>query len=171
MLRTLLFAAVLPGVCLQAQAQESLLVGRVERIVLLPAGTQECPPACPPGQPAGADGARSVCVSNAGGCQRTAFQVERVLLGPGQPGPRDFSGRLGEWGRQDFPVIHDPILVHVEDGRVRWSRIVERGGQAWFEAAPLEGEVIAGIPVASLAPDADGQVPLARLLERVGARR
>ncbi len=168
MRRALLFALALPGVA--AHAEEALLVGRVERITLQPAGTQECPPSCPPQQPAGADGSTRVCVSNAGGCQRTAFQVERMLLGAGQPGLRDFSSRIGEWGRQDFPLIHAPLLVHVVDGRVRWSEIVERDGQAWFAAAPLKGDVIGGVPVASLDADAGGLVPLARLVGRLVER-
>jgi hypothetical protein len=168
-MRRLLSAAALLAAAMPALAQEALLIGRVERITLLPSGTPACASPCPPAVTR-ADGSTTVCVSNAGGCQQTAFQVERVLLGPDAVGSKDFSSRIGEWGRQDFPVVQDPILVHVDDGRVHWSRLGERQGVLVFDAAPLARDVIDGVAVSSLQPDADGQLPLEQLLARLPAR-
>lgn len=151
-------------------AVESLLVGRVESILVLPKDVPECPSSCPPSAPA-AQGVTRVCVANDGGCQRTAFRVERVLLGDERVGPKEFSQRTGEWGKLVFPVRHDPILVHVDGERVRWSALHERDGKLYFEAGALGEDVIAGVAVSALEADEHGWVPLERLSGRLPARR
>jgi hypothetical protein len=172
MRNTLLSAVMLLAAGAPALAGEALLVGRVERIVLLPAGVDACPPACPASAPPGPDGRVRVCVSNAGGCQQTTFSVERVVLGDTRPGTRQFDARIGEWGRPALPAIHDPILVHVrEDGQVRWTSLVERDGQVSFAVAPLGNDVVGGVAVAKLAADADGRAPLDLLVQRARAQR
>lgn len=163
-------AASLFGAAIPVLAGESLLIGRVESILMLPTETPECPSLCPPSAP-NAQGLTRVCISNDGGCQRTSFQVERVLLGDESVGPKAFSQRTGEWGQLVFPVRHDPILVYVKDNRVHWAALHERDGKLYFEPDAFAKDVIAGVAVSALAADDRGLVPLERLSERLPARR
>lgn len=158
-----LFASVMAAGA--AVAGESLLVGRVERIVVLPKDVPECPSLCPPAVP-DARGMTRVCISNDGGCQRTTFEVERVLLGDETAGTKEFSNRTGEFGKLIFPVQRQAILVHVDGERVRWSALFEREGKLYFDIAAFGSDVIAGVPVASLEADDRGQAPLDQLVGR-----
>lgn len=166
-----LIGSVLLGACLPLLAQESLLLGRVERITMLPPGVAACPAACPEVPAQQSDGRVRVCVSNEGGCQQTEFRIERVLLGNEATGLKTFQGRIGEWGRLDFPNTHAPILVHVDRGRVHWASTAERDGTLYIDAANLERDTVAGVAVRSIAPDERGTIALDRLLDGVRAPR
>ena len=154
--------------CTVARAQESLFVARLERLTLAPNGGPYCPPVCPP-PTAGADGARTVCMSNDGGCQRTDVRVERVLLGDVQLGPQTFDARLGEWGKPDFPLVHAPLLVHVTPA---WTDVAPLrtgpDGRAYVTIAALRHGTIGGIDVKAEPRNADGEVPLDVLAARLG---
>lgn len=159
-----LAAASLCGAGIPALAGESLLVGRVERITLVPRGAPECPSSCPTTTP---DGRPFVCVSNEGGCQHTRFRIEQVLLGDDKPGLKDVDNGMGEWGQLVFPLEHGPILVHLDGNRVRWSQVVRRDGRLWFAPQSFKRDVIQGVAPASIEAGADGWAPLDLLLERL----
>lgn len=148
-------------------ARESLVVGRVERITLQPSGTPGCASPCAQPAAAGPDGTTRVCIANAGGCQQTEFRIERVLLGDDAVGPRTYRDRIGEWGGQTFPVARGPILVHVDGGTTHWAALSERDGKLVFPAAPLKRDVIGGVAIAGLQPDANGELALDDLLGRM----
>ena len=171
-MRRLLVLAALLGTGLPALAQESLLIGRVERISLLPLGTKACPSTCTPSGP-DANGMIRVCVSNMGGCQHTEFQIDRVLMGDDSVGPATFKQRIGEWGKLDFPVSNKPILAYVdqERGIVHWALVTERGGRLYFEAKLFAQGAIAGVAIASLPPDSNGEIALDQLIERLPGKR
>jgi hypothetical protein len=171
-MRHLLVLAALLGTGLPALAQESLLIGRVERISLLPLGTPACPSTCTPSGP-DANGMIRVCVSNMGGCQHTEFQIDQVLMGSDSVGPATFKQRIGEWGKLDFPVSNKPILAYVdqERGIVRWSLLTQRDGHMVFEAKPFERTTVAGVAIASLPPDSNGEIALDQLIERLPGKR
>ncbi|QJD99170.1 hypothetical protein HH212_03245 [Massilia forsythiae] len=171
MRKRLLIGTALLGACLPALAQESLLLGRVERITMLPPGAAACPAACPALSAKQPDGSVRVCVSNESGCQQTEFRIERVLLGNEATSLKTFQGRIGEWGRLDFPNTHEPILVHVDAGRVHWASTAERDGKLYIDAAGLERDTVAGVAVRSIAPDERGTIALDRLLGGTRAPR
>jgi hypothetical protein len=163
-----LAAASMLGAALPALAGESLLIGRVERITLVPRGAPECPPSCPTTTP---DGRPFVCVSNEGGCQQTRFRIEQVLLGDGKPGLADFDNGMNEWGQLVFPLERGPILVHLNGKRVRWSQLYQRDGKFRFSPEAFKRDVIKGVAPASIEADADGWAPLDLLLDRLDPNR
>lgn len=169
LLLTAMLAAAVTVAAAPVQAQEALVVGRVERITLQPVDAPGC--ASPCAQPAGAgpDGTTRVCVTNAGGCQQTEFRIERVLLGDDAVGPKTYRDRIGEWGGHTFPAAHGPILVHIDRGATHWAALSERDGKLVFPAAPLKRDVIGGIAIAGLQPDANGELALDDLLGRMHA--
>jgi hypothetical protein len=171
--KTLLACAVLSfAACTAAQAQESLFVARVERITLQPRGARACPDLCANNGVRNPDGSIHVCVSNDGGCEKTEYEVERVLLGDMQPGPHTFDARIGEWGGTHLPVTHAPILVHIKPGFVEWAPVTVRNGRQLVDIKAFKRSgVVAGIDLRALAPtDGDG-VALDTLAERLPPRR
>lgn len=161
LLAALLTASLGAGV--PAAAQEALVIGRVERITLQPLKSPGCPDPC------AANGATRVCITNAGGCEETAFQIDQVLLGDDAPGPKTYRAPIGEWGGHRLPVSAHPILVHVVAGGIHWSDLTEHDGKRYFSAAAFKRDTIGGVAVASLAPDNNGEVPLDALVAQVRA--
>lgn len=159
--------------CTAVQAQESLFLAHVQRVMLAPPGVQFCSDLCVAGssvrQP---DGSIRVCVSNDGGCQKTEVQVDRVLLGDLQPGPHTFDNRIGEWGGMDFPVTERPILVHVKQSLVEWAPVTIRDGQPLVRVKAFRhGGKVAGVDLRAFARNDEDEVPLATLTERLPAGR
>lgn len=172
MRNTLLLTAMLAATATPAApvlAQEALVVGRVERITLQPIDAPGCSSPCAQPAAAGPAGTTHVCVANAGGCQQTEFRIERVLLGGDAVGPKTYRDRIGEWGGATFPVARGPILVHVDRGATHWAALSERDGKLVFQAAPLKRDVIGGVAIAGLQPDANGELALDDLLGRMHA--
>jgi len=170
-MRQLLVLAAVLVTGLPALAQESLLIGRVERISMVPRDADACPSACAAAGIALKPG--TVCVSNDGGCQQTTFRIERVLAGDERAGMTTFDMRTGEWGKMYFPVTHAPILVYIDGaaGRVRWSLLAQRDGHTVFEAKPFERTTVAGVAIASLPPDSNGEIALDELIGRLPNKR
>lgn len=99
-------AVALFGGCSIASAQDGLFAGHVQRVILQPSGTEDCPRPCPVEGTLRADGLRTVCISNSGGCQTMDVKVDQVYLGEAGDGTRRVQSRIGEWG-PDFPVTEE----------------------------------------------------------------
>jgi len=138
-----LIAAALLVVCSTVSAQDVVLIGHVQRVILQPSGTENCPPPCPVTSRTHADGSQTVCISNSGGCQMMEVKVARVYRGVVQEQIRQFKSRIGEWG-PSFPVTDKLIVVSEEAGRVHWSIATELEGKIFFDPKRLSS--LGGIP-------------------------
>lgn len=118
-----------------ASAQDVLLAGHVQRVILQPSGTEDCPPPCPVTE-RHPDGSQTVCISNAGGCQMMDVKIDRVYRGVAPGETRRFRSRIGEWG-PSFPVTDKRIVVSEEAGRVSWSPAIERDGKILIDPKHL----------------------------------
>lgn len=161
-----LIATALFGACSMVYAQDVLLIGRVQRVILQPSGTENCPPPCPAKANVRPDGTQTVCVSNQGGCETMEVKVDHIYRGVAGAGARHFKSRIGEFG-PSFPVTEKPILVSEEAGKVSWSPVIEKDGRIFIDPKRLRS--IGGIPTS--AKD-DGQiVELDEVLARTGTGR
>jgi hypothetical protein len=157
------------GAAFRASAGEQLFTGRVEKIVLRPTGSANCPPPCPPAVTR-ADGSMRVCVSNAGGCQSTDITVQDVYAGDLRPGSTiTVESRTGEWGGTTFPESRGLILVNLDDNVHRWTATEERDGKLFLN--PGRSPYIAGIPVKELGANEQGLVSLDQFLARMRAKQ
>lgn len=129
-----LFGATLFIASSLASAQDVLLTAHVQRVILQPSGTENCPPACPATAQAG--GVQTVCVSNTGGCQTMEVRVDHVYRGDDAGPTRQFTSRIGEWG-PSFPVTEKQILVSEEGGNVHWSPVTEKDGKLFIDPKRL----------------------------------
>jgi hypothetical protein len=155
-----------------AQAQESLFVAHVERVTLEPRGGKYCADLCPANGRRNPDGSTSVCISNDGGCEKTEYVVDRVLLGDMQPGSQTFDTRIGEWGGTHFPVTHASILVHMKPGFVEWAPLtVKDGRQVAQVRAFRRGGIVSGIDLRSLVQGDEDTVTLDTLVEHLRKQR
>lgn len=168
-MRRLLPMLALLGAALPALAQESLLVGRVESVTLRPSGTEDCPKPCPALSTTDARGVTHVCISTSGGCQKTLFHTEQVLLGDERTGPRVFEQRTGEFGMPRFPVTSAPVLVYLDRDGAHPVALIDRNGSPHFLAKQLQWATIGGVAIASLTPDANGEIALDALTGRFPA--
>lgn len=142
-----------------------LLAGQVQRVVLQPTGSENCPPVCPALATEHPDGSRTVCISNQGGCATMDLKVDQVFRGEAGA-TRQFRSRIGEFG-QSFPVTSAQVVVSDEAGSVHWAIVTERDGRKFID--PKRLWTFGGVP--AFAPD-DGQlVALDEVLARLGARR
>lgn len=155
-----------------AQAQESLFVAHVERVTMEPRGGKYCEDPCPTNGHRNPDGSTSFCISNVGGCEKSEYVVDRVLLGDMQTGPHTFENRIGEWGGTSFPVTHAPILVHMKQGIVDWAPVtVKDGRQVAQVKAFRRGGVVSGVDLRSLAHSDEDTVTLDALVEHLPKQR
>jgi hypothetical protein len=160
MIRFAMLAAVVFSVCSPVSAQDVLLLGEVQRVILQPSGTADCPPPCPP-DTLYPDGSRRICISNGGGCQTMDVKIERVYRGNAKGETRRFKSRIGEWG-PSFPVSEKRIVVSEEAGQVSWSPAIEQDGKIFIDPGRLRS--IGGIPTSA---NDDGKLAeLDELLER-----
>ncbi|WLI90360.1 hypothetical protein Q4S45_04340 [Massilia sp. R2A-15] len=162
-----LLMLILAASCSLTQAEEILVVGTVERILLLPFGSEQCPPVCQMATPL-PDGGTRVCISNACGCEVTELKVDKVLAGGAKGATLQVKSHVGEWCRPTFPISSKPLLVQVKDGQPRWSRIEAHDGRDYFDAKPFS--TIGAVAVGSL-QDAQGKVRLDTLLEHLSQQR
>jgi hypothetical protein len=146
-----------------AGAAEILLAGHVQRVILQPSGTPDCPPPC--SDKTLPDGSRVVCVTNQGGCQAMEMKVDQVFLG--QAGAtHTFRSRIGEWG-PSFPVTTQQIVVRQEGKNVWWSPATLRDGRIYID--PKRLRTIGGVATAADGSDSE-LVALDEVLGRVNAR-
>ena len=162
MMKLALTGALLSAACSLACAGDVLLSGQVQRVVLQPSGTGDCPPPC--GVP---DSSQRVCVTNMGGCEAMEVKVDRVYRGQAGPTHR-FARRIGEWG-PGFPVTDKQIVVHEEGGNVGWSLATVRDGKTYID--PKRLRTIGGVATATAATAEGELVALDEVLARAGAAR
>lgn len=150
-----LAALLLLALCLAAIAGESVFIGRVDHITLLPHGHPRCPEPCPSGpQPL-----ERICVSNSCGCAETAVRAERSVIGQVPKKLVILSDTVGEWCHPRIPLNADQILVRIpSSGPFQWSEL--------SDDKELEAEsftTIGPVKVSEL-PAVEGEVKLADLL-------
>lgn len=162
----LIATVVALSACSIASAQDVLLTGHVQRVILHPSGAENCPPVCPAIATEHPDGKTTICVSNAGGCQTMEVNVDHVYLGKVDGGTRQFKSPVGEWG-PSFPATGEHIVVSEEAGNVFWSPATERDGKVFID--PKRLRTIGGVPT-SLKGDSQ-PVALDVVLARVSTGR
>jgi hypothetical protein len=158
-------AALLLGICSIASAQDVLLAGHVQRVILQPVGTENCPKLCPAMSTKHADGTTTICISNAGDCETMDVKVDQVYAGQADA-VRQFKGRSGEFGRR-FPVTDQQVIVSEQAGAVQLAVVTERDGKQFID--PKRLWKFNGL-TASRAGD-DAIVPLDEVLARLGIWR
>lgn len=131
-----LIAIGLLAACSIASAQDLVLTGYVQRVILQPSGTEDCPPPCSVNTAIRPDGVQTVCVSNQGGCQTMEVKINRVYRGVAQGQMRQFKSRIGEWG-PSFPNTSRKIVVSEEAGNISWSLATERDGKIFVDPKRL----------------------------------
>ena len=147
MTRLLTLASLLLFFSSSALAADAIVSGRVQRVILQPSGTDDCPPPCPP-PPAHADGLQTVCISNGGGCQSMEVEVDHVYSGEaGEAGKRRrlFKTRIGEWG-PTFSATSQQIVVSQTRNSVTWSPVTLRDGRAFVDPQRLRSMAAAHVP-------------------------
>jgi hypothetical protein len=164
MTRFSVLLAALFCACPLASAGDVLLVGHVQRVILQPSGTGDCPSPCGVMQPL-PNGVQRICVSNAGGCQAMEVKVDHVYLGEAGA-MREFRSRIGEWG-PSFPVTAQQVVIKEEAGKVWWSPATVRDGRIFIHPKRLR---TIGVPTSTSGNDEE-LVALDEVLERVNARR
>lgn len=167
----LLLTSLYLGLSVQVQAQDALFVAQVENIVLEPRGGQYCPDLCASNGRRNADGSTSICMSNDGGCETTELVIERVLQGDMQRGPQQLKARIGEWGGTRFPLMHRPILVHLQGNAVHWTPIDVKDGRQWINLRSLRLSPFIGSLDLRLLAQEDGRVALETLSEHLARQR
>lgn len=160
-----LIATALFGACSIASAQDVLLTGHVQRVILQPSGTENCPRPCPVATVRPNEMTR-VCIWNGGGCETMEVKVDRVYRGEAGEQTRQFKSRIGEWGPR-FPVTEAKIVVSEEAGNVFWSHATVREGKIFIDPKRLRS--VGGVPT-SVAGDGE-LVALDEVLARSGAGR
>ena len=161
-----LVTVLLLGLCSMASAQDVLLVGHVQRVILQPSGTENCPPPCPNVAPVQANGVRTVCIYNGGGCQTMEIKPDHVYRGEVDGETLQFKSRIGEWG-PSFPVTEQAIVVSRQAGSVSWSFATEREGKLFIDPKRLRN--IGGVPTST--SGTEELVALDDVLARLGAAR
>lgn len=161
-----LLAVALLATCSIATAQDVLLTGHVQRVILQPSGTENCPPSCPRLVADLPTGVQHVCVSNGGGCQTMEVRIDHLYRGEASGETRQFKSRIGEWG-PSFPVTAQLIVASEGGGNVFWSPATEREGKIFID--PKRLRQVAGLPIQTAA---DGDLlALDEVLARVEANR
>jgi hypothetical protein len=146
-----LIVAALLGACSLAAAQDLVLSGHVQRVILQPSGSEDCPPPCPPVTTL-PNGMQRICLSNGGGCQTMEVRVDKVYRGEATGPTRQFKSRIGEWG-PTFPVTDKQIVVSESGGNVFWSLATLRDGKIFVDPRRLRTH--GGVPTQ---PVADGEL-------------
>jgi hypothetical protein len=164
--RSVLLSVALFAASLSAYAGDVLLAGHVQRVILQPSDTGDCPSPCAAefaGQP---NAAQRVCVSNGGGCQTMEVKVDQVYRG--QAGrTRTFTARIGEWG-PSFPLTRQRIVVGEDRGEVSWSFATDRDGRVFID--PKRMRRISGVTTSTNGNE-DELVALDDILARADAMR
>lgn len=168
----LLLMLIYPALCTAGLAQDALFVAHVENILLEPRGGQYCPDLCAGNGRRNADGSTYICMSNDGGCETTELVTERVLQGTMQLGPQQLKARIGEWGGTRFPLMHGPILAHLQGNAVHWIPIDVKDGRQWIRLHSSRlSPYIGSLDLRTLPQERDGYVALDAIAEQLQRKR
>jgi len=162
MLKPGIITSALLAFCSIASAQNAY-TGHVQRLILMPPGTDQCPPACPATAPTGPNGLQTVCITNQGGCEVLEVKIDHDYRGTSQGQLKEFRQRIGEWGPR-FPVTGQQILLVENGGHVTWSPVTEVNGKLFVEARRMPN--IDGVQTSS--EDGRKLITLEDVLSRVG---
>jgi hypothetical protein len=165
MIRSSLTAALLLGACALASAEDVLLSGHVQRVILQPSGTENCPPLCPAMVTRHPDGTTTVCISNTGGRETMEVKVDQVYAGRADT-VQQFRNRIGEFGPR-FTATSQPVIVSQEGNVVNLALVTERDGKQFID--PKRLWKFGGLAASS--PDDGPLVDLDVVLARLGVRR
>lgn len=161
----LLMTMVCTALPAPASASDQLFAGTVQRQIVEPSGTSDCPPPCPANPKPDANGMTRVCVSNAGGCQIVELKVLHDYLGSSNEPIEKFSSRTGEWGKLNFPDSATPVLVHAVDGVAHWTELTTRDGVDLIDPRNKAFmRTFTTLHAVTFTPDADGLVPVTQLV-------
>ena len=154
--RTSLIATALLLLSPSASSTESVFVGRVEQVLVLPKGHARCQCSAPPGK---------ICVSNSCGCAEASVTPSKALVGPLPGGPLVVLERLDEWCR--LPIHPDSELVvrQLSPSDVAWTPIEMGPHGPEFDASAFPA--IGSLPISEV-PAEEGRIPLAELVRRLG---
>lgn len=130
-----LLAAALLGICSLASADDVLLTGHVQQVILQPFGTENCPEPCPVIATPLPNGGHRICITNAGGCQTLEVKVDHVYRGTSGP-TRRFRSAIGEFG-PSFRTPREQIVVSESDGQVYWSHVTRKDGKLFIDSKRL----------------------------------
>lgn len=152
----------------QAMAGEFVAVGRVEKIVLRPDGSEQCPAACPAGTAEQVANAteQMVCISNSCGCGEAEIAIDKILIGERKPSVL-VKYRLGEWCDAEFPIAQPLVLVRFTDSaEPEWSALHPLdNGDYGFESASFTR--IGNVEIDTIEAH-DGLISLRSLETRLG---
>jgi hypothetical protein len=165
MIRSTIFALALvasaPCACGAAETP-LVLTAHVQRVVLQPPGTADCPPSCsrPSSLPPNTEW---VCISNDGGCETLDVTVDQVLLGSVAGPQHVLQRRIGEWGPR-FPCTSVQLAIVEDEGNISWSTITLRDKQRLID--PTRIRRLGRVDTATLPATADNLVSLEDLIDR-----
>jgi hypothetical protein len=139
-------------------ADELLVSGRVESILLTPAGAPGCPDLSDTRGP-------RLTVSNDCGCQETRIKVAHTYVGDSAGDTLTFKERLGEWCKPALPVRSAPVLVRTFGPEIKWSPLESKDGMQLFK--PASFTYVGGYPMKAMPADEAGMAPLESLLDKL----
>jgi hypothetical protein len=157
------FILVLLAMTTPASAQDVLLAGKAQRVVLQAYGTDGCPDPCEAREPPAA-GIQRVCIHNGGGCESLEVRVQQVFLGDAGATTRVFKQEIGEWGPR-FTDWRRQVVVSQEGERISWSPAHLHDGKIYIESKQLRS--IRNVNTRDAGPDENDLVALDAVLERV----
>jgi hypothetical protein len=147
-----------------ALAQNTIVLGEVDKLEFVKEGTEHCPVTCPEPAPV-KNGMQTVCLSRHGDCQLVSLRVIEVLAGA-DPGPTvTGKAKLGEFNRPTIPLETREVIAEIN-----------QQGYATYIGATYSPDGILLMPKSwakvngiDLVPmkNEHGMVPLERLRERL----
>lgn len=156
--RFIWMCVLLAGTCGPVGAGELVVAGRVESIVLTPAGAPGCPDLNDMRGP-------RLTFSNDCGCQEARIKVEQTYVGDSPGATLSITSRLGEWCKPTLPVSAAAILVRTQGPETKWSPLEIKDGVQLFK--PASFTYVGGYPMRAMAADDAGMAPLASLLDQL----
>ncbi|MDE2429366.1 MAG: hypothetical protein KGM99_11590 [Burkholderiales bacterium] len=150
-----------------AHSEEILLIGNVDAILLLPAGSAQCPELN--GAQKNPDGSTLLTISNDCGCETATLHVDHVLTGKVADTILKLSKRTGEWCRPSYPLSTRNALFQINGKNVHWSMLKEIDGRQFFSAARFQS--LNGTAIGEFPHDKNGQIALDDVLKTIPAAR
>lgn len=148
-----------------ALAQNTILLGTIDKVEFFREGTASCPVTCPDVDST-ENGVQKICLSRHGDCQFVRLQVIELLAGPDLGPAVTGRSKLGEFDRPTIPMETRQVIAEID----------ERGYATYIGATysndgivllPKSWAKISGIDLLPMKND-HGVVPLTLLRQRLG---